>query len=271
MGTKKRERQKQQREARLTAAHEAAVSAKRRQRIYTYGTIAAVLIVVIIGAAFLLSDDDPAPDTAESADTGAADGTEGAESVPCPPLDGSAEQILEFAAPQQMCIDPTAVYTAEVSTTKGDFTIELDATAAPETVNNFIVLSAYHYYDDVAFHRIIPDFMIQGGDPVGEPAGTGTPGYQIDDELPADPLDNGMFYEVGSVAMGNRGANTNTNGSQFFVVTGPNGEALPGAYSRFGDVTEGMDTVTAIEAVGSPDGAPSEDVRISSIKISGPS
>ncbi|MCH7790019.1 MAG: peptidylprolyl isomerase [Acidobacteria bacterium] len=168
-----------------------------------------------------------------------------------------------------MCIDPAGTYTATVSTTKGDFTIELDAETAPETVNNFVVLAAYQYYDDVAFHRIIPEFMVQGGDAVGDPPGTGGPGYTFDDELPTEPLDNGMFYEIGSVAMANSGPNT--NGSQFFVVTGPNGEALPSSYSRFGKVTDGLDTVRALEAVGDPDGTPTEDVRIQSITISGPS
>ncbi|MEE9417366.1 MAG: peptidylprolyl isomerase, partial [Acidimicrobiales bacterium] len=146
----------------------------------------------------------------------------------------------------------------------GVFIVDLDAEAAPTTVNNFVTLARYHYYEGVAFHRIIPGFMVQGGDAVGPLPGTGGPGYQFDDELQGG---EGPFYEVGSIAMANSGGNT--NGSQFFVVTGDAGVGLPDQYNRFGSVTTGLDVVLGIEAAGSPDrsGQPLEEVVIESVTI----
>jgi cyclophilin family peptidyl-prolyl cis-trans isomerase len=138
-------------------------------------------------------------------------------------------------------------------------TIALDPVGAPNTVNNFVVLARYHYYDGVVFHRIIPGFMCQGGDPTGK--GTGGPGYTFADELPRPGR-----YEIGSLAMANAGPDT--NGSQFFIVSGSDGVGLPPKYALFGKVVRGMDTVRAIEAVGSRSGKPSEQVVIESVTIS---
>jgi cyclophilin family peptidyl-prolyl cis-trans isomerase len=158
-----------------------------------------------------------------------------------------------------MCIDPAKSYTATMVTSKGTMTIALDPSGAPKTVNNFVVLARYHYYDGVGFHRVIPGFMLQGGDPDG--TGRGGPGYRFDDELPKPGR-----YEVGSLAMANAGPNT--NGSQFFIVSGSAGVGLPPQYSLFGKVVAGLDVVAAIEAVGSPGGAPKEKVTIESVTIS---
>jgi cyclophilin family peptidyl-prolyl cis-trans isomerase len=157
-----------------------------------------------------------------------------------------------------MVIDPAKRYTAELATSKGTMTIALDAIAAPRTVNNFVFLSRWHYYDGIVFHRIIPGFMLQGGDPEG--SGRGGPGYRFEDELPAPGR-----YEIGSLAMANAGPNT--NGSQFFIVSGPDGTALPPSYSLFGKVVGGLDVVKAIESVGSRSGAPSEPVVIESVTV----
>ena len=119
-----------------------------------------------------------------------------------------------------MCIDPAKKYTAVVDTNFGSFTIELDPKAAPNTVNNFVVLSLYHYYDGITCHRVVADFVIQCGDPKGD--GTGGPGYEFADELPAEGA-----YQLGSLAMANSGPNT--NGSQFFVISGTQGTQLPAA------------------------------------------
>ena len=145
-----------------------------------------------------------------------------------------------------------------MSTNKGAMTIALDAVAAPKTVNNFVFLARYHYYDGIVFHRIIPGFMCQGGDPEG--SGRGGPGYRFEDELPAPGR-----YEIGSLAMANAGPNT--NGSQFFIVSGPDGVGLPPSYSLFGKVVKGLEVVSAIEAVGSRSGEPSEPVVIESVTI----
>ena len=176
----------------------------------------------------------------------------------CPAADGSSPKQQKFSGPPPMCIDPDKRYTAEMVTSKGSMTIALDAAAAPQTVNNFVVLSRYHYYDGVTFHRIIPGFVCQGGDPQG--TGMGGPGYKFADELPAPGR-----YELGSLAMANAGPDT--NGSQFFIISGPNGVRLPPQYSLFGKVVKGLDTVEAIESTGSQSGKPSEQVVIESVTI----
>ena len=175
-----------------------------------------------------------------------------------PAADGSSPKRLKFDAKPPMIIDPTKTYTAEMLTNKGAMTIALDAIGAPVTVNNFVFLARWHYYDGIIFHRIIPGFMCQGGDPEGK--GFGGPGYKFEDELPKPGR-----YEIGSLAMANAGPNT--NGSQFFIISGPDGVGLPPAYSLFGKVIKGLDVINAIEATGSRSGQPSEPVIIETVTI----
>jgi cyclophilin family peptidyl-prolyl cis-trans isomerase len=177
----------------------------------------------------------------------------------CPATDGSSPRQTSFDGPPPMCIDPAKRYTAVMDTSMGELTIALDAVAAPQTVNNFVFLSRYHYYDGVTFHRIIPGFVCQGGDPEG--TGRGGPGYRFADELPKPGR-----YEVGSLAMANAGPNT--NGSQFFIISGPNGAGLPPSYSLFGQVVKGLDVVDAMEKVETGAGdKPREPVVINSVTI----
>ncbi|MGD0808898.1 MAG: peptidylprolyl isomerase [Acidimicrobiales bacterium] len=157
-----------------------------------------------------------------------------------------------------MCIDVTRRYSAEMVTSKGTMTIALDPVGAPKTVNNFVFLARYHYFDGIFFHRVIPGFVLQGGDPRG--TGTGGPGYEFEDELPKPGR-----YELGSLAMANAGPNT--NGSQFFVISGPSGVRLPPQYSLFGKVVNGLDVVAAIDALGTSSGKPKERVTIVSMTI----
>jgi cyclophilin family peptidyl-prolyl cis-trans isomerase len=158
-----------------------------------------------------------------------------------------------------MCVDPNKSYTAEMVTTKGTLRIALDPLAAPKTVNNFVFLARYHYFDGIFFHRVIPGFVLQGGDPQG--TGTGGPGYRFEDELP-----KAGRYELGSLAMANAGPDT--NGSQFFVISGPDGAALPPKYSLFGKVVSGLEVVADIDAIGTRSGTPKERVVIESVTIS---
>jgi cyclophilin family peptidyl-prolyl cis-trans isomerase len=158
-----------------------------------------------------------------------------------------------------MGIDPSKRYTATMETTLGTIVIALDAINAPRTVNNFVYLAGYHYYDGVIFHRIINGFMCQGGDPTG--TGTGGPGYRFGDELPKPGQ-----YQIGSVAMANAGPNT--NGSQFFIVSGASGVSLPPAYALFGQVVKGLDIVDAMQNVPTARGdRPLTDVVINSVTI----
>ena len=154
----------------------------------------------------------------------------------------------QWSKPFDFSVSGQKKYAATLTTNKGAFDVELFVDKAPQTVNNFVNLARAGYYDCVQFHRVIPGFVVQGGDAT-EGTGAGGPGYQFEDELP-----QAGEYEIGSVAMANSGENT--NGSQFFVVTGEQGAQLPPKYSLFGKVTEGMETVKAIEEDGSAGGTP---------------
>ncbi|HVC14813.1 MAG TPA: peptidylprolyl isomerase [Acidimicrobiales bacterium] len=176
--------------------------------------------------------------------------------IPAP--DGSSPKRQRFDGPPPMVIDPQQRYTATIETSKGTIVAELDPAGAPLTVNNFVFLARWHYFDGIVFHRIIPGFVIQGGDPEG--TGRGGPGYRFADELPKPGR-----YQVGSLAMANAGPDT--NGSQFFIVSGPDGARLPPQYSHFGAVVAGGDVVKAIDALGTGAGTPSESVVIESLTV----
>ena len=178
---------------------------------------------------------------------------------PFPPFDGSAPKRQKFSEPPEMGIDPEKRYTATMSTSMGDLVIALDAVKAPLTVNNFVFLALNHYYDGVIFHRIINGFMCQGGDPDG--TGRGGPGYRFADELP-----KAGQYEIGSLAMANAGPDT--NGSQFFLISGKSGVQLPPQYSLFGKVVKGLEIVDEMQRVPTGGGdRPKTDVVINSVTI----
>lgn len=181
-------------------------------------------------------------------------------SHPFPPLDGSTEQVQKFSKEPEMGIDPKKRYTATMETSLGTLVIALDPIKAPRTVNSFVYLAGYKYFDGIIFHRIIKNFVCQGGDPTG--TGRGGPGYRFDDELPQPGQ-----YQVGSFAMANAGPNT--NGSQFFIISGPDGCRLPPAYALFGQVVKGLEVVEAMQSVRTGAGdRPVEDVVINSVRVS---
>jgi cyclophilin family peptidyl-prolyl cis-trans isomerase len=176
-----------------------------------------------------------------------------------PPFDGSAPKQQKFTSPPEMGIDPTKRYTATMETSMGTIAISLDPINAPKTTNNFVFLALNHYYDGIIFHRIIKGFVCQGGDPQG--SGMGGPGYRFEDELPKPGK-----YAIGSLAMANAGPNT--NGSQFFIISGQSGCTLPPLYSLFGQVVKGLDVVEKMQNV-ETDGRdrPRTDVVINSVTI----
>jgi cyclophilin family peptidyl-prolyl cis-trans isomerase len=156
-----------------------------------------------------------------------------------------------------MCIDPNVRLDATVVTNLGTFVIALDPSSAPLSVNSFVVLARYHFYDGVDFHRIVTDFVAQAGDANG----TGGPGYAIPDEPPSRP------YRIGTVAIANAGRNT--NGSQFFIVLG-NGDSIGPQYPLIGQITVGLGVVTdQIGALGTVDGTPTGEATILRITIAG--
>ena len=223
------------------------------------------LLAVVVGIGLFISlsgdDDTEAVDTTSGATTTTADDAPAGKvgTAPCPPADGAEEPKKSFDGAPKDCLEDGVSYRAEVETDVGSFTIDLDREQAPKTVNSFVFLSRYRAYEDVPFHRVIPGFVVQGGD-VELGTGSGGPGYEFADELP-----EAGEYEIGSVAMANSGPNT--NGSQFFVVTGENGVSLPPNYSLFGKVTDGMDVVKKIEADGSAAGTPTVTHKIVKVTI----
>ncbi|MBT8197336.1 MAG: peptidylprolyl isomerase [Acidimicrobiia bacterium] len=163
----------------------------------------------------------------------------------------------QYPAQPDLTIDLDKTYTATLATNQGEIVIDLDASSSPLAVNNFVFLARDGFYDGVIFHRVIPGFMIQGGDPTG--TGRGGPGYKFRDEV-----DGPGTYSRGTVAMANAGPNT--NGSQFFIMHADYG--LPHQYTIFGQVTSGLDAVDAI--AGTPTGAadrPTSDCVIESVTI----
>ena len=209
------------------------------------------------------SDAVPEPAADEPADAPADEPADEAETATtgCPAPDGSDGPRNQLGQEPPRCIDLEKVYTATFETAMGDFTMVLDPRLDPASVNNFVVLGRYGAFDDTLFHRVIPNFVIQGGD-VQLQYGTGTPGYRFTGGFP----DEG-WYRVGSVAMANSG-NPASNGSQFFVITGSDGASLPPLYSPLGQVVDGMDVVLAIEGVRTGDrDAPLEEVVVDKVTI----
>ncbi|MGI8793502.1 MAG: peptidylprolyl isomerase [Acidimicrobiales bacterium] len=267
MPNQKRERQRAARQAKRAAAEQARRRAQRRRQIIALA--AAFLGILAIG--FYISRD--------SGDGGSKVNTEPAAQpsaaqpsadqygdAPCPPDDGAAERPPTFDSRPQKCIDDKVDYQAVFDTDAGEITVDLLEDAAPVAVNNFVFLARYKAYDGIPFHRVIPGFVVQGGD-IENQGGTGGPGYAIDDELPK-PSD----YKEGSLAMANSGPDT--SGSQFFIVVSDDGaqqllDAVGGEakYTLFGQVTSGIEVVKAIEADGTPGGTPTVQHLIRSVRI----
>lgn len=222
--------------------------------------LAAVAIAGVVAFAVARDDDGDAVDVGEVLDpvdesTGLPEGCRA--DAPSP-----ADQRVYDTAPATT-IDPAKRYTATLETTCGEITVALDAANAPASVNNFVFLAREGFYDGLAWHRASAGFVIQGGDPNGN--GTGGPGYQVTSEPPPDGR-----YEVGSVAWAKAGNDPpGSAGSQFFVVTGPNGTTLPAEYGWLGTVTDGLDVAQTIESLAPPsgDGPPIAPVYLETVVI----
>lgn len=216
--------------------------------------VAVCLALALAGAACSSDDEDPAPETTAGATATCAGGE-------LPVTDAGTDS---FDAPEQV-LKPGCAYSAVLATSLGDITVRLDPEAAPETVNSFVFLATNGFYDGLTFHRVVPGFVIQGGDPTG--TGSGGPGYTLPDELP-----EGSGYPLGALAMANAGPGT--AGSQFFIVTG-DASALPNAYSQFGTVTDGLEVAQAIEGLADPSAdpgdptaqGPTETVTITAVRV----
>jgi cyclophilin family peptidyl-prolyl cis-trans isomerase len=246
----KRERQRLNKEARREAMQ---AEEKRRRRNRTIRNVGLLMIpLVIIFVILQLTNSDDSSDKSS------------ASAVTCSTKAPPKPTSTTLAAAPAMTIDPAKQYTAVMKTSCGDITIALDPATAPQTVNSFVTLAKSGFYDGTYFHRIITDFVDQGGDPTG--TGNGGPGYQLPDEPPA----NG--YEAGSVAMANAG--TGTTGSQFFLVVSKSGaEQLgtspPYKYSALGTMdAASLKVAKKINTFGnSTTGAPSQKVYVLSVDV----
>ncbi len=212
--------------------------ANRLSNIQIGGIVILVLVVAAIIYAVVTASSKAATAQASATATAAAaqaQTTPQANSNEPPKLVGTKT----YSGPPPMTIDKTKQYFATFKMAKGgEFVIQLFPDKAPITVNSFVFLAKQGYYDGVTFHRVLKDFMAQGGDPTG--TGSGGPGYEFVYE------DSGLkFDKAGVVAMANTGPQTATNGSQFFITFGPQ-PSLDGGYTIFGQVTSGMDVVNGI-------------------------
>jgi cyclophilin family peptidyl-prolyl cis-trans isomerase len=269
--TDKRQRQKAGRQARLAAEQKVAKRRRNIRRIITVVIVAAV----VFGISYLIFK--PGTKSASSSTTTAPKSTTTTKPVPaggsgdkslsaittsadCPASFAATLNKPTWSSPPPMTIDPSKTYTATITTDVGAITVKLDPKAAPKAVNSFVFLAKQHFFDCITFHRVIPSFVDQTGDPTG--TGDGGPGYQFADELPKTATPQ---YPLGSLAMANSGPNT--NGSQFFIVAGSQGESLAASYSLFGTVTSGMSVVEKINADGASSGTPKVLHRMISVTV----
>jgi cyclophilin family peptidyl-prolyl cis-trans isomerase len=262
--------------ARKRAARDAKMEALARQgrrRAAVRRTITVVVIVAVgVGIYFLVrSPSHKAATSASSTSTTSISSTTTAASpaqatadaaavaAGCPQSPTTPLNKPTWSSPPPMTINASNTYTATVKTDAGTFTIALDAKDAPKTVNNFVFLADQHFFDCMAFMRVIPGFMNQTGSPNQSNGGSDSgPGYQFANENASPP----GGYTSGEVAMANSGANT--NGSQFFVLVGPYNNS---GYSLFGTVTSGMAVVQKINADGSASGTPVVTHRMLSVTV----
>jgi cyclophilin family peptidyl-prolyl cis-trans isomerase len=227
------------------------------------GVVAAAAMV----AAALLTTQDSDPEQADPLPSATPTATIDPSATPTATIDPSAtpsptEEVLQWAEPDQVIDAAAFTYSAVVETSKGEFTIELDAENAPNTVNSFVFLAENDYFDGIAFHRIVENFVVQGGDPTG--TGSGGPGYTVQDE--PNEISNTKY----TVSMAkSRGASS--FGSQFFINlkdnTGLDYTSTADKFYPFGKVVDGMDVVDEIGLAGSPDGTPKEEITIVDVRI----
>ena len=208
-------------------------------------------IVLLVSLAFIAGCGDGDGEATESVATGGDE---------CASVEAPEARDPESAEAPTESLDTSKTYTLTFDTTCGSFTVTLDPKLAPKTTASLVALANAGYFDDTIFHRVVPGFVIQGGDPTQ--SGAGGPGYSTVDVPPSDAA-----YTKGVVAMAKSGVEApGTAGSQFFVVTGDDA-GLPPEYAVVGEVTNGLDTVMQIDALGVGDGPPSQPVVISSVTV----
>ena len=282
MSTAKRERQRENRRLRMAADEAAAKQYTTRRRIKLIGIAAVVVAAALAVLGFLQrnnSEPDPAAEPAvEPAAEPAAEPEPAAAG--CPAVDGSSPRVIDFDGPQPMCIDPEAGYVATFDTSEGEMRFELTASETPLTVNNFVTLARWGYYDGTLLFRTDPSIdIIQGGSPHTNDNRDPGPGYTIPDEpaFEVDPdtgnLTGPYRYQPGQLVMA-RSAGQDSASAQFFLTTGPNTSKLDGqgTYVVFGQTDDAglavAQSIIGLHEPGGPlGGAPSRDVTVHSVTI----
>ena len=309
MSTEKRERQRENRRLRIAADEAAVKQYATRRRIKLIGTAAVVVAAALAVLGYLQrGDSEPEVTSSEPADTEeavdlpeteAASDPEPTEAVTdpepteavtdpepteavtgCPAADGSGPRVIDFDSPQPMCIDPEARYVATFDTSEGEMRFELTASETPVTVNNFVTLARWGYYDDTLLFRTDPSIdIIQGGSPHTNDNRDPGPGYTIPDEPSfdldpdSDNLTGPYRYQAGQLVMA-RSAGPDSASAQFFLTTGPNASRLDrqGTYVVFGETGDAglavAQSIIGLHEPGGPlGGAPSRDVTVHSVTI----
>ncbi len=302
VGTDKRERQKQARQDKIEQLRQVEQrETVRRNGVRIGGFVVAFVIFAVVVSVLLRDDDDQSvasddPSTDTSSPTDPTDtqpppeptttASTIAEVVPgpteCPAADGSSERTIDFDGPFADCLTDGVDYQAVLTTTEGEIVVDLLEEEMPNTVNNFVALARYGYYDDTLVFRTDPSIdIIQGGSPHTQDNTDPGPGYTIPDrggQFGTDPatgqLTGPFSYEEGQLIMA-RSAGPDSSSAQYFFSTGPNVSALDsqGTYLLFGDVTSGLDVLQTIIGLHEADptsqlgGAPSREVTIESVEI----
>jgi cyclophilin family peptidyl-prolyl cis-trans isomerase len=253
----KRARQKAARAARLAEQQRQLKRKRNVRRVTVIVFVGAIVVGIIALAGGFSTSTKPAATTSSSTKLKQDAADQIAVRAGCPSNPDTKLTKPSWNKAPALTIDTSKTYTATVKTDAGTFVITLDPKSAPIAVNSFVFLARHNFFNCVIFHRVIPGFVVQGGDPTG--TGTGGPGYEFTEEGPPTAAKGSPQYPLGSVAMANSSSGSHdpsTNGSQFFIVTGSSGESLSNDYVLFGKVTSGMSVVQTINNDGSTSGVP---------------
>ncbi|HLX78774.1 MAG TPA: peptidylprolyl isomerase [Acidimicrobiales bacterium] len=264
MPSSKRERQRAQRQAKVAHVERRRRTRQRARRV----VITLIVAGAIVGVIILVSGGSSPKKAARSTTTTTSSTTSTTTSTTspvshtaiaptCPPATalGAAKRVIAFTKQPPICIRRGVHYEATVVTDVGRFVIDLLPNAQLRAVNNFVFLARYHFFDGIIFHRVIPGFVVQGGDPTG--TGSGGPGYEwTGNTPPATCAAKADCYAAFDVAYANSGSSTKTNGSQFFIIL-PGGQTkLSPSYTLFGRVVSGISVIERIGRDGSTSGTP---------------
>jgi cyclophilin family peptidyl-prolyl cis-trans isomerase len=273
----RKDRERARQDARAAAQQREAALSRRRRRVVAI--VAAVLLLAVVAGSLgaRSRDDGDRNANATTSSSTTASTAPPLEDLPipppgeklttpttCPAEDGSATRVTTFAGPPPMCIDPAMFYEATISTTKGDLVVQLNPEQAVNAVNNFVVLSRYHYYDGQPFTTIISRQSASVEGIFDNPPGVTSPGYTLPEEVP----DQGQVFFPGSIAMiPEPGAPNDGYGGAFLLATFELAPGIPQTVTQFGIMLDGQDVLIALEKAASRSGVPTELITINSIAV----